>query len=116
MNIGKEIRLPSKLEVAMFRLIQESVQNTLKHAEASLVTVKLELRNETATAIIKDNGKGFNHELQKEGSFGLLGMKERVELLNGSINFDSVIGRGTVVMIHIPNQIEEKELAAKDLK
>lgn len=115
-NIGKEIRLPSKLEIALFRLIQESVQNTLKHAEASLVTVKLELRSDTATAIIKDDGKGFDQELQQEGSFGIIGMKERVDLLNGSINFDSVIGRGTVVMIHIPYQIEEKRYVIKDLK
>lgn len=116
MNIGKEIRLPSKLEVALFRLIQESVQNTLKHAEANLVTVKLELRRDMATAIIKDNGKGFNHELKKDGSFGLLGMKERVELLDGSITFDSMIGKGTVVMINIPYQIEEKEFVTRDFK
>lgn len=116
MHIGQEIRLPSKLEVALFRLIQESVQNTLKHAEATLVTVKLELRHDMATAIIKDDGKGFNHELKKEGSFGLLGMKERVELLDGSVTFDSIIGKGTVVMINIPYQIEEKEFAAKDFR
>ena len=116
MNIGQEIRLPSKLEVALFRLIQESVQNTLKHAEATIVTVKLELRSDMATAIIKDNGKGFNHELKKDGSFGLLGMKERVELLDGSITFDSIIGKGTVVMINIPYQVEEKEFAIRDYK
>ena len=116
MSIGKEIRLPSKLEIALFRLIQESVQNTLKHAEADLVTVKLEIRNDMATAIIKDNGKGFNHELKKDGSLGLLGMRERVELLDGSITFDSIIGKGTVVMINIPYQVEEKEFATKDIK
>ncbi|MBD3108507.1 sensor histidine kinase [Bacillus sp. AGMB 02131] len=115
-NLGKEIRLPSKLEIALFRLIQESVQNTLKHADATLVKVKLELRNDTAIAIIKDDGKGFDQELQQEGSFGIIGMKERVDLLNGSINFDSVIGRGTVVMIHIPYQIDEKQYVIKNLK
>jgi len=116
MNIGKEIRLPAKLEIALFRLIQESVQNTLKHAEATVVTVKLELRNDMATAIIKDDGRGFNHKLKKDGSFGLLGMRERVELLDGSITFDSIIGKGTVVMINIPYQIEEKEFMTREFK
>jgi len=115
-NIGQEKRLPSKMEVALFRLIQESVQNTLKHAEATHVTVKLELKDQYATAIIKDNGKGFEQDSKKDGSFGLLGMKERVELLNGSINFDSIIGKGTVIMINIPLPVTQKEYAIKSFK
>ncbi|MCP1160512.1 sensor histidine kinase [Bacillus infantis] len=101
-NIGEDRRLPSNYEVALFRLIQESVQNALKHAKSKEIIVKLELSKAGITAVIKDNGQGFNPDQRKNESFGIIGMKERVELLDGQITIDSKIGTGTVVLIQIP--------------
>ncbi|WP_312097355.1 sensor histidine kinase [Niallia sp.] len=101
-TIGKETRLPSKYEVALFRLVQESVQNALKHAEASNIAVKVELRRDQIIVLVKDNGKGFDKNQKKEESFGLIGMRERVQLLDGEITIDSKLGIGTIVMINVP--------------
>lgn len=101
-NVGQVKRLPSKYEVALFRLIQESVQNALKHAEAREIQVKLEISKSKVTVIIKDNGKGFNAKEKKSGSFGIMGMRERVELLEGEMSIDSKAGSGTVILVQVP--------------
>ncbi|MCU9612993.1 sensor histidine kinase [Caldibacillus lycopersici] len=100
--IGEDRRIASKMEVALFRMIQESVQNAMKHANANTIQVKLEMMKNRITALIKDDGIGFDQSQRKEGSFGLLGMKERVELLDGALTVDSKPGRGTTVIISIP--------------
>ena len=100
--IGKERRLNSKMEVALFRLIQESVQNALKHAEPKEIQVKLEVNLHRVIAIIKDDGIGFDPSVKKEGSFGIRGMKERVELLEGKLAIQSEKGVGTKVIIDVP--------------
>ncbi|WHY76908.1 sensor histidine kinase [Neobacillus sp. WH10] len=101
-NIGLENRLPTKYEVGLFRIIQESVQNALKHANACEIKVKLEITNAAITVLIKDNGIGFDTTQQKPESFGMIGMRERVDLLDGEITFDSKIGKGTEVLISVP--------------
>ncbi|MDQ0269104.1 sensor histidine kinase [Cytobacillus purgationiresistens] len=101
-NIGKEVRLPSQYEVALFRLIQEAVQNAIKHAESSEIMVKLEINRMRVAVVIKDDGKGFNINEKKAQSFGIIGMRERVELLEGQLSIDSKIGKGTIVIIQIP--------------
>ncbi|TMW72366.1 sensor histidine kinase [Alteribacter natronophilus] len=101
-NEGREIRLPSEMEVAIFRFIQESVQNAFKHAEPKHVTVKIELEPTQALAVIKDDGRGFNPEEKKEGSFGLMGMRERVNMLDGQLTINSKPGEGTMIMVQIP--------------
>lgn len=101
-NMGLDIRLPPKFEVALFRMVQESVQNSLKHAEATHIQVKVEVKKDNITVVIKDNGKGFDLHTQKTGSFGIMGMKERVDLLEGDITIDSKVGTGTVILIQVP--------------
>jgi|SRR5579875_901358 len=101
-NIGLEKRLPTKYEVSLFRLIQESVQNALKHANASEIKVRLEITNSAVSVLIQDNGVGFDPNQKKPGSFGMIGMRERVDLLNGEITFSSRIGKGTSVNIFVP--------------
>ncbi|MBU9721740.1 MULTISPECIES: sensor histidine kinase [Bacillaceae] len=101
-NLGKEIRLPSEMEIALFRFVQEAVQNAYKHASPSEVVVKMELKPTKAIAIIKDDGRGFDPEVKKEGSFGLMGMRERVNMLDGQLTIDSKPGRGTLLMVQIP--------------
>ncbi|MEH7360953.1 histidine kinase [Priestia aryabhattai] len=101
-SIGQEKRTASKLEVALFRLVQEAVTNALKHADATEIQVKIEFNNEHAVLLVKDDGCGFNQEEKKENSFGLIGMKERVDLLDGTISVHSKINQGTLVMIKVP--------------
>ncbi|WP_205091509.1 sensor histidine kinase [Thalassobacillus pellis] len=101
-TIGRERRLDSKYEVALFRLVQEAVQNAVKHAEAEEVQVKVELKPSAAILVIKDNGKGFDTTVKKDKSFGLVGMRERIDMLEGELTIDSKIGKGTVLIIQIP--------------
>ena len=101
-NMGLEDRLPAKFEVALFRIIQESVQNAIKHANACEIAVKLEITKTAVTVLIKDNGVGFDLTESKPDSFGMIGMRERVELLDGEITFNSKIGKGTEVFIRVP--------------
>lgn len=83
--------------------MQESLQNALKHAEATWIEVKLELEERYINLIVKDNGKGFDPtEKQKSNSFGIMGMRERVELLDGKLTIKSVLDKGTVVSIWLP--------------
>ncbi|TFJ94324.1 sensor histidine kinase [Lentibacillus salicampi] len=100
--IGQEKRLYQKYEIAFFRLMQEALQNAVKHAEASLIKVKLEVNSTMIAMVVKDNGKGFDPALKQEKSFGLIGMRERVEMLEGSLSINSTIGEGTTIMIKVP--------------
>ncbi|MEW9502273.1 sensor histidine kinase [Jeotgalibacillus marinus] len=101
-QIGEEFRLNPKYEVSLFRLIQESVQNALKHAHAKEITVKIESRRDRIVVVIKDNGKGFDASQKKVGSFGLIGMRERVKLLAAEMSVNSKPGSGTIIMIQVP--------------
>lgn len=65
-NLGQEYRLPSKYEVALFRLVQESVQNAIKHAQASEIHVKIDMQQDSVFLIVKDNGKGFDVREKKK--------------------------------------------------
>ncbi len=101
-HLGEEKRLNPKMEVALFRLIQESVQNSLKHAKPTEIQVKLEMMDNRVTVVVKDDGIGFDPEVKKENSFGIRGMKERVELLDGKITIRSEKQKGTKVIISVP--------------
>lgn len=101
-RIGESRRLPSKMEIALFRLVQEAVQNACKHGKPGQIQVKMEFRMDTVLLVVKDDGKGFDPGEKKEEAFGIIGMKERVELLEGEVTFDSKLGHGTVIMIQIP--------------
>lgn len=100
--IGEEKRLHQKYEVAFFRLVQESLQNAVKHAQATQITVKLEIRHNRLSMIIKDNGKGFDPHIIKDKSFGLIGMRERVEMLDGELKIDTEVNKGTIIYIAVP--------------
>lgn len=104
--IGEEKRLESNYEVAVFRLIQESLQNALKHAEATSVYVTLQIEQDEITIVVQDNGKGFRTDETKNSSFGLMGMKERVEMLNGHFQINSTLGKGTTIKIILPYIVE----------
>ncbi|EGL82053.1 putative signal transduction histidine kinase [Caldalkalibacillus thermarum TA2.A1] len=99
---GKEPQLPSAMVVALFRLAQEGITNVLKHARASHMLVKLDFNASGVYLVVQDNGRGFDPAQQHEEGFGLLGMKERVKLLEGEFHLSSRVGRGTKLVIKIP--------------
>ncbi|AVQ99881.1 signal transduction histidine-protein kinase/phosphatase DegS [Oceanobacillus picturae] len=101
-SIGEEKRLNTKYEVAFFRLVQEALQNAVKHSEATRIQVKLEICTQNLTMLIKDNGKGFDTSMKRDKSFGLIGMRERVEMLEGKLEINSNIGKGTSILIKVP--------------
>lgn len=105
-TIGKEMRLPSAMEVAMFRLIQEALSNVVKHAKARNTLIKMEFHQGKVMFIVKDDGIGFNPtSLRQEDArshFGLMGMRERVDLLEGQMDIQSAHGEGTKLTISIP--------------
>ena len=95
-------RLEEKYEVAVFRLTQEAVQNAIKHAEATEIDVKLVVLRTRVNVSVKDDGKGFALDETKSQSFGLIGMRERVDMLDGTLELTSNPGKGTHVFINIP--------------
>jgi two-component system, NarL family, sensor histidine kinase DegS len=109
-SYNNERRISSDYEVAIFRLVQESVNNSIKHGKSRKIMVKLEWLRDEINVVIKDNGKGFDTENVREGAFGIIGMKERIDLLKGSIDINSSIGKGTVILIKVPLPIEEELL------
>ncbi|MGY3715243.1 sensor histidine kinase [Sutcliffiella cohnii] len=101
-EIGTDTRLSNDLEVAIFRLVQESVQNAIKHSRAKYIQVKLEITKKKVYILVKDDGVGFDTTVKKAETFGLLGMKERVDLIGGELTIQSQPQKGTIVLIQIP--------------
>ncbi len=100
-------RLPQHLEVSLFRMVQEAVNNIARHADAHHAGIRLAFRDSVASVRITDDGRGFDAEAVlglavPARSVGLLGMQERVRLLNGHLTIDSQPGKGTVIAIEIP--------------
>lgn len=88
----------------LFRIIQEAMNNIVKHAEASRVDISLSLIDNTIHLFIADNGKGFNLEerIHSLNTNGIYNMRERVNLLNGSFEINSIIKNGTTIKAVIP--------------
>ncbi|EPD52210.1 sensor histidine kinase [Paenisporosarcina sp. FSL H8-0542] len=105
---GEQRRLLPNYEVALFRLIQESVTNATKHGKCQTIWVEVVWNKNKVAVTVKDNGIGFDQRLVRDSSFGLLGMQERVDLLKGEMVVKSSPGKGTTMMFRIP-LIEEKE-------
>lgn len=100
--IGEEKRLDSYVEIGVFRIFQEAITNVEKHANASNISIIIEFRRDALLASVIDDGKGFDtaDNLGSE-SFGLLGMRERVNLLNGDLTIKSEVGVGTKIIVKI---------------
>ena len=100
-------RLPADLEIACYRVVQEALTNVVRHAQAQQVRVEFRQQEEDVQLVIRDDGVGFNLEAVQRGaargaSFGVLGMKERVDLLGGQIEFISNPGQGTGIQVRFP--------------
>ncbi len=92
-----------ELETAIYRIVQEALSNATKHGGARRAVVEIHEDDETVHLEIRDDGAGFDPAAETDG-FGLLGMRERVELLDGTLQLDSTPGRGTTVRASFPVQ------------
>jgi two-component system, NarL family, sensor histidine kinase DegS len=105
-NSGQEQRFQTNFEVSVFRLVQESVSNALKHGKSKDIWVKTEWLRDIMNIIVKDNGQGFHQNEVKDKSFGLIGMRERIDLLKGEMTINSTPGNGTMIHFRIPLRSE----------
>jgi signal transduction histidine kinase len=100
---GGDLDLPDPYATAVFRVLQESLTNVAKHARARKVEVTLERAGDDVTLMVRDDGSGFaTRDPRKPGSFGLLGLRERADLLGGTLAVESLPGQGTTVELRLP--------------
>jgi two-component system sensor histidine kinase DegS len=100
---GQEKRLPSRVEIVLFRAIQELLDNVHRHSRASQVQVSIDITGNRVKAIVEDNGVGFDVEaVLPSGAIGISGVRENIEALGGEMSVESAIGRGTRVAMDVP--------------
>lgn len=104
---GKVKRLPPDMELALFRIVQEALNNIAKHAQASTVLINVTFRSDKLAISLRDNGKGFYPPLtipdaSKKGQLGIMGMKERSQLFQGKLELYSLPGKGCTVIVEMP--------------
>lgn len=102
-------RVPDELETVLFRVFQEALTNIVRHSGATCVEMRLVQSNGLILGTIRDNGRGFDpmtegFDRDRTQPFGLLGMRERIEICGGTIDVQSKPGDGTTIQIEIPNQ------------
>ena len=118
-------RLPSEMETALYRIVQECLTNTARHANAKKVSVALKESGDAVNATIIDDGDGFDYDALlknpgQERGLGLAGMQERAVLLGGTLNISTKPGKGTTVKVSIPlayarqsSSLENEELTVQ---
>jgi len=114
-EVGTPVRLPSNVEIAVYRAVQEALTNIRKHASATRVNLRLQFQTDKLLVEVRDNGKGFDLSQTLDsaisvGHMGLLGMKQRAEMLGGDIKIRTGEGVGTAITLRFPiqPQIEER--------
>lgn len=98
---GLEQKLDDSVEIVLYRVIQETVSNVIKHAQANQLDISIIKDEDGIACTIEDNGIGFN-PLQSNNGIGLKNIQTRVAYLNGTVEFDSEKNKGTLVAIHVP--------------
>jgi signal transduction histidine kinase len=97
-----DTRLPSEIETALYRIVQEALTNVIKHANARVVSVVLTRQDGRVAVVIEDDGRGFDPDAQPGEGLGLLGMRERIALVDGRLSVESGTGRGTTIAVEVP--------------
>jgi PAS domain S-box-containing protein len=112
---GEPLRANANIEIALYRIAQEALSNIAKHAEASNVVLHLLHRDSSICLIVEDDGKGFNQDDAAKAKtagrgLGLISMRERAELLGGSLDISSTSARGTTISVTIPlREVHEED-------
>ncbi len=114
-----KLKLSVDMKINLYRLVQEGLNNIWKHANASEATIKLTSSFSKITLHIEDNGRGFNVKKRLAGAtdekkMGLRNMEEKVILLHGSMNVQSVQGKGTTILIEIPHRKDHIQAGESD--
>ena len=104
-RLDHDDRLSNDIATALYRIVQESLTNVVKHAHARHVSILLTRKNDEVVAVIEDDGRGFDPGAGSDG-FGIQGMRERVELLDGRLRIESQPGAGTTLVVAVPVGIE----------
>ncbi|MDP5093232.1 MAG: sensor histidine kinase [Polaribacter sp.] len=102
-HFGLDKRLENRLEITIFRIVQELITNIMKHAEASNATINISLYDNVLNLIIEDNGKGFDpKKIKSTQGMGLDSIEKRIENLGGTFDIDSTNQKGATIIINIP--------------
>ena len=109
-GFGKK-RLPVEVETNLYRISQEALNNVLKHAKASRVSLLLEKRGNTISLIIEDDGIGFKKlsNRNKHLGMGLDGMRERAAIMGGTLEIETLIGKGTTLFVRVPAKLPKEK-------
>ena len=104
--LGKERRFPEEVELVLFRITQEALRNVWRHAHATKAEITVEFGEGKTRLTVSDNGKGFNlpekiGDLARDGKLGLAGMRERVQLIGGTLTAQSQPGKGTSITVEV---------------
>jgi len=97
-------RLPEEVETALYRIVQESLTNVVKHAQARRVSILLARKDGAVKAVVEDDGQGFDPAEQTDDGYGLMGMRERLALLGGRLEVESGHDGGTTIAAEVPVQ------------
>jgi signal transduction histidine kinase len=100
-QLGDE-RLPEEMETTLYRLVQESLTNVVKHAHARTVSILIVRRTDRVTAIVEDDGRGFDPAEARADGLGLVGMRERAALVGGKLTVEAAAGAGTTIAVEVP--------------
>lgn len=95
-------RLSPEIETALYRIVQESLTNIVKHARAGSVSITLGRKRNAVTVVVEDDGVGFDPARTREEGLGLIGMRERVALVGGRLTIESRPGAGTTFVVEVP--------------
>lgn len=109
------VRLASRMELTLYRIVQEAVTNVIRHAEARHVSVVLLQQSREVLLLVEDDGRGFTPAARDQwcqGRLGLLGMRERAALCSGICTVESAVGRGTTIRVQIP--LKEENLCQSE--
>jgi two-component system sensor histidine kinase NreB len=114
----RKFRLEQELEINLYRIAQEALNNVMKHAKADKVDVMLEYGKETVVLVVEDNGVGFDvkaaqRRVKRGERLGLVGMHERAALLGGTLEIESARLKGTTVIARMPMRFEENQSRAQ---
>ena len=99
-----DLRLPTEVEIALYRIVQEALTNVVKHAQARRLSVLLSHSDAVVRVVVEDDGRGFDAETAGSGGIGLLGMHERIALVGGRLSVESTEGAGTMLIVEVPIQ------------
>src|SRR5258706_769154 len=101
-SLDEEPEVPFQVKQTLYRIALEALHNVVKHADASVITLRLACEREALVLEVRDNGKGFDTTRSFAGRLGLLSIQERVAAINGTLSIESGPGRGAILVVSVP--------------